>query len=359
MGRHIALFLIVLFISCLSLWTRNAEAGITCLNEVGNPVDWWVILKAPLMPTSSDPSAASGFGYSYADSNGAKMTWTKNRLDTNLNGALGSTLSQIYNAHKANTAWLMYNDQTPDGKSHDSYGHTKGDMAFDINGGFWLVHSTPRFPAQTGNPYPGFPDYAKDYGQSFLCISLTISGVNQVGAAFKLNKPYIYDTYLPAALASAAPNIADVINSRFITTKAQTNYTTVYSRGRVGFTVFSKNAKSDVNLYSDVVEPVIQDGLLVESWMNGANDNKMPTFCTPTYAYDTINVRSVKLTTDVEFPETKDHSKWAVSISHPLLCIGDINRQYSQAKRGGGTVCFSNRIIYDSFSNSITDKDSC
>jgi hypothetical protein len=31
------------------------------------------------------------------------------RLDTNLNGALGSTLGQIYNADSSRVGWVMYN----------------------------------------------------------------------------------------------------------------------------------------------------------------------------------------------------------------------------------------------------------
>jgi deoxyribonuclease-2 len=48
-------------------------------------------------------------------------------------------------------------------------------MAFDANGGFWLVHSVPRFPANTGSgvSYEGYPAYAATYGQSFLCMSMS------------------------------------------------------------------------------------------------------------------------------------------------------------------------------------------
>ncbi len=68
--------------------------------------------------------------------------------------------------------WCLITDQTPDDKEHTSNGHTKGDMAFDANGGFWLVHSVPRFPAATGSgSYAGYPAYAKEYGQSFICMS--------------------------------------------------------------------------------------------------------------------------------------------------------------------------------------------
>jgi deoxyribonuclease-2 len=105
-------------------------------------------------------------------------------LDENVNGALGSTLSQIYSANTGNIGWLMYNgrklyhgdlteiDQTPDGSQHSSNGHTKGVVGLDANSGFWLVHSVPRFPNETTTtPDYFYPEWETDYGQSFLCMS--------------------------------------------------------------------------------------------------------------------------------------------------------------------------------------------
>ena len=63
-------------------------------------------------------------------------------------------------------------DQTPDGDSHDSYGHTKGVCGFDESTGFWLVHSVPRWPNAPPSTY-SFPDYEKDNGQSFLCMTFS------------------------------------------------------------------------------------------------------------------------------------------------------------------------------------------
>ncbi len=57
---------------------------------------------------------------------------------------------------------------------------------------------------------------------------------------------------------------------------------------------------------------------------------------------------------DLNFSVHNDHSKWVVTtqFDHSLIyydnefskiaCIGDINRQVDQLKRGGGTVCFAN-----------------
>jgi deoxyribonuclease-2 len=66
----------------------------------------------------------------------------------------------------------IFVDQTPDNKEHTSNGHTKGGMGFDASGGFWLVHSVPRFPVATGGGATyNYPEKEKEYGQSFICMS--------------------------------------------------------------------------------------------------------------------------------------------------------------------------------------------
>lgn len=43
----------------------------------------------------------------------------------------------------------------------------------------------------------------------------------------------------------------------------------------------------------------------------------------------------------------------------PFVCIGGINRMESQAKRGGGTVCFNEQTLWGSLTKSITDVERC
>ncbi|ELR16855.1 deoxyribonuclease II, putative [Acanthamoeba castellanii str. Neff] len=336
----------------------SAHASTTCLDENGNPVDWWIILKAPYLHGSS--ATTSGYGYSYADANSPAFTLSSNRLDTNLNGALGSTLNQIYNADSSRVGWVIYNDQTPDDKEHTSNGHTKGDMAFDANGGFWLVHSVPRFPAATGSgSYAGYPAYAKEYGQSFICMSYDLNNINLAAGGFLLNEPHLYDSNVPPQLVSSLPNVQAAINGQFNTREVATNVTSLRTQGGTNFLAFAKNKKWDQDLWSALVSPTLNSGLLIESWMDGANTNKMPTFCKPQYSYNNINVRQVALDSTVTWPETKDHSKWAIATDAAIFCIGDINRQFSQAKRGGGTVCAQNPNIWAAFKKIIAHADSC
>lgn len=68
--------------------------------------------------------------------------------------------------------WLVYNDQGTnilDG-SFGSFGHAKGVVAANKDGGFWLVHSVPHFPP-VENEY-SYPKTGLRNGQSMLCISI-------------------------------------------------------------------------------------------------------------------------------------------------------------------------------------------
>ena len=48
------------------------------------------------------------------------------------------------------------------------------------------------------------------------------------------------------------------------------------------------------------------------------------------------------------WPYTKDHAKWGISKSKndSLVMVSDINRQISQAKRGGGGLVFKNESLW-------------
>lgn len=336
--------------------------GLGCLDENGNPVDWWIIMKYPELTASQDANAASGFGYAYADIQSPALQDSNHRLDVNLQGALGSTLGQIYSADKGKVGWLIYNDESYDGANHEDYGHTKGDIAFDSTGGFWLVHSVPRFPAPATDTY-SFPIDERIYGQSFLCISVGIGMINNIGEQFLLNKPFVYDNNLPDSLTNLVPNIVSVINGQFLTSSA-TNVMNITSVGGKKFTTFAKNSEWNNDLYQYLVQPYYFSGLLIETWMNGATADKMPSYCQPNYKHDSINIRQVQINININWKETDDHSKWAVSTNNDaainnIYCIGDINRQFSQAKRGGGTVCAQDTEIRGSLFGLIVKSDSC
>ena len=68
--------------------------------------------------------------------------------------------------------------------------------------------------------------------------------------------------------------------------------------------------------------PALGDALYVETWMNG--ESKLPSFCNG--SYDVENVATISFDGVMDFSETQDHSKWAITETKTWTCIGDINR---------------------------------
>lgn len=70
-----------------------------------------------------------------------------------------------------NAAFIMYNDEFPNGTKSMTKGHTKGVVLMTVYGGFWLVHSVPLYPPPPEDGY-SYPHSGHRYGQTMLCISL-------------------------------------------------------------------------------------------------------------------------------------------------------------------------------------------
>lgn len=48
------------------------------------------------------------------------------------------------------------------------------------------------------------------------------------------------------------------------------------------------------------------------------------------------------------------------AVLYKTACVGDINRQSSQATRGGGTVCFeNNNAVFESYRKLLADVETC
>ena len=125
-----------------------------------------------------------------------------------------------------------------------------------------------------------------------------------------------------------------------------------------------------VNLCIKLIFFLLFIDLLVETWPNGPG--KLNSSCLNTYHVlniDSINFKSTSK--PITFATRKDHSKWAISSSvkknNPwelkdkmkYVCIGDINRMATQYKRGGGTVCFSDKNVWKAFYDLVSSFEAC
>ena len=85
---------------------------------------------------------------------------------------------------------------------------TAGVLGFDAAGGFLLLHSAPKFPDSPADaPYGGIHAPELRHAQSFVCVTLTPSAVEEVAGLLQTTNLYIYSPLkLPALVAAAFPN---------------------------------------------------------------------------------------------------------------------------------------------------------
>jgi len=72
-----------LFGICLVSFIVIVNAGIGCRDDDGNPVDWFIVYKMPVLPKSKNANFNAGYGYASLDPNHSKsfkislIHWTK------------------------------------------------------------------------------------------------------------------------------------------------------------------------------------------------------------------------------------------------------------------------------------------
>ena len=100
-----------------------------------------------------------------------------------------------------------------------SYGHSKGAIAYDTNGGFWLIHSAPRYPGVTRSKYT-YPRNGKKNGQAFFCANFNIQTFNKIAEHLLYVRPFIYDFNLPPNMkrrdTSSVTQLIENINGKLV-----------------------------------------------------------------------------------------------------------------------------------------------
>ncbi|XP_052694227.1 LOW QUALITY PROTEIN: putative deoxyribonuclease-2 [Crassostrea angulata] len=101
--------------------------------------------------------------------------------------------------------------------------------------------------------------------------------------------------------------------------------------GNVQLEILAKSASFGQDIYDKLISPKLADHLLVRTWRPKLSDTALVS-----------NVINACFPNKIAFNHGIDHSKWAVTKKKHLICIGDINRQETQAKRGGLSLCLTN-----------------
>lgn len=317
-------------------------AGMSCLNELNQPVDFWVAIKAP-----------TGTNYLYYEP-GAQLAPSPYSLNDTTKGSLTYTTQQIWSSD----SYVMYNDEPPESTNYSfTYGHTKGyfALASDLTG-FYITHSIPLFPqgpSQTPK-YTGLGGNAYTYAQNVLCLSVNASTLDSLAYKFQLNRPQIYDSKISPIVGQTYKNISNLANGKYATAPicASQDLQTI---GGQTFTIFAKSTQWGKDLYDACVAPTLQSSLWVETWIRGSQEGPS---C-PTSGYDTLDVEALDFGSNYAWSETQDHSKWAIALEQQGFCMGDINRMTTQYVRGGGTTCLQDPVMFASLSKATTKTDSC
>ncbi|CAK1582782.1 unnamed protein product [Parnassius mnemosyne] len=393
-----------------------------CRNERGEPVDWFYVYKLPREKNHLNPLVRRGVAYMYLTPSKLRGGWIMSDLAiSDPRSMVGKTLMPLY--QDKNIISLVYNDQPPAAehqpdilhsvaemyskskrgqmnqagvkkfkkfklgdKYYDDYdlaemckmhskfmksrvenGHTKGVILGDKFTALWLVHSVPRFPPLPdihGLNYSSYnyPTTGTKYGQSFLCVSVQTSTLNQIATQLKYNEPMIVYHHIPQDFDNELPNLIDVVHNKTIDASPWYHIESFETLVGRKFLSFAKSAMFNDDLYSGLVAEVLQSDLLVESWTNGPGT--LDSECTRNF--QVRNIERLKFPiAKMSFTSHNDHSKWAVAVAHKMhnsqdtkvadywVCVGDINRALPQESRGGGTVCTSGPILWGNFAHLI------
>ncbi|XP_065159044.1 plancitoxin-1 [Atheta coriaria] len=330
------------------------------MDENNNPVDWYILYKIPHIKKGAPSELIkNGFAYMYLTSDNDE-NWTLSNINImdNEKSFLATTLAPVYQSENDNNiAHIFYNDEKPSGGNKGTKGHTKGALATDQKGGFWLIHSTPAFPPSVNDNY-SYPLSGTVYGQSILCISLDTLNLNNAALQLFYDQPQVYSSNFPSDLMLYYPNMKRIIDHESIDSPPWFMIQSLKTLKEQEFVSFAKTKDFSKELYEDLVAPGLNSSLEVESWLNGPG--KLASNCSKHFSVKNIEEITLK-EADVSFSSSLDHSKWAVSseTNQNWICIGDINRAEHQKKRGGGTTCINNPQIAHLYKQAAVTIENC
>jgi deoxyribonuclease-2 len=304
-------------------------ASIACMNDRnGQPLEYWYAIKYP-----------KGFKYTFGYLDHPLQESIYDMQDTD-RGSLTWTMEQLW---RPNVSYIIYNDESPLNTTYNpKYGHTKGILATDGTQGFWLQHSVPKWPLGPTytSSYEGLTSNGFDYGQHFFCLTLSQHEIEHLAGHLEMNHPHIQDSQIGSEAGVNMTALATGYYSTVPTCDTITLRTISHD-----WTIFAKTSEWNNDLYSECIQPVMNQPLEVESWIRGSE-------CKPTD--EVHDIKEVEFN-NISWSEYNDHSKWAVGTKS--VCFSDINRMTTQSSRGGGAICVDDIQIYNDFANAIISSN--
>ena len=248
------------------------------------------------------------------------------------------------------SGFIVYNDQrdhlnqdksptgkSPTGKSPKgpkkgqpphTKGHTKGIVAWNDTKVSWLIHSVPNFPREfDGKTISSIEKSEHIYGQSFMYVELQTDYHEIINRVHTMNA-HIY-------LSKNEPS--------FVKKTKKIEFQEL--RLSESITHITKPPALAQDIYKHLI--TYESGeWYVETWKRGLEIKD-----------DEKKIKEVKKLSwkdgNVEWKESNDHSKWAVSESY--VWIGDLNRMTSQFTRGGGGFLIKNPKLAKAFRELVVE----
>jgi deoxyribonuclease-2 len=248
---------------------------------------------------------------------GENSSLWKHHIDVNI--ILKSKFSEKYDH------WLVYNDETPTATS-SHFAHAKGILAWNSEKIIWLIHSVPKFPIEFNgtNQFPDISHAELEYGQSFCCVTIDISHLENILKQVFIMNPNVYISNIDYKKYKDFHTCIDK-NIYKINDKLQH---------------VAKSPEFHRELYEDILIPGFGGNCFTETWVRGH------------HCIDSGNCKMaemVKFKDGISYKYTQDHSKYCYS-DKGWVMVGDLNRMTSQIKRGGGGIVIHQNNICDGFS---------
>ncbi|KAI1891981.1 hypothetical protein AGOR_G00149300 [Albula goreensis] len=348
-------FYMLLTLLHVLLYVLPCQSEISCRNEDGEPVDWFIMYKLPKYKIGD---VGSGLDYMYLDSTLKDWRMSKFLVNTS-QGALGSTLKPLYTGEELrsnSSAYMFYNDAPPLMNYTTKYGHTKGALHFDQSQGFWLVHTVPHFPPFPERGY-SWPNTGKMNGQTMFCVTYKYGQFPQIAQQLLLYNPHVYNCSLPAMFQREMADVALLCSGSKLPWVPETRLQKLVSAKGETLLSFAKSHFYVDDIYAGWVAQALETTLLAETWQH--NGRTLPSNCSlPEHV---LNINEILLPGPVRFRSYYDHSKWCVSWIREdrWVCLGDLNRVNTQAWKSGGLVCSQNPLIYQAFRQAVAHYISC
>uniref|UniRef100_UPI0037E8E533 deoxyribonuclease-2-beta-like n=1 Tax=Semicossyphus pulcher TaxID=241346 RepID=UPI0037E8E533 len=341
----------------VALLCWGADGAVTCRNENDEPVNWYILYKAPHLTSQ----ALTGLEYVYIDSNVMRKMApsTDNYKDIkHPNGVLANTLRPLLTPIRSmpnNFGFISYSDQPPGCNAMDTFGHSKGVVMVDNSGpGVWLLHSTPQFPFRRDQNH-FWPESGARNAQIFICVTLGYSQFSHIGMHLQYIGAFPFEHDIPLDFHQ---ELRDAVN--WVKSPPPNNLRKLISTdvNQPFYSIAKQQSEQPKvgDLYVTIAQ-LLDSDLQVQTW--GCQRDRKPSYCV-SGIHKVLNIKDIHTVLGNWQPK-HDHSKWCVAENpnNHWTCIADVNRATTQYQRRGGALCFQNQRIKRIFLQVAQGTDDC